>query len=157
MADHDDPQMTPGHSAMDRQLCFAVYSTGLAFNRVYRPLLARLGLTYPQYLVMTILWTGADETVSSISDKLFLDSGTITPLLKRMQAAGLVRRVRDTADQRCVRVLLTEKGEALQREAMAVPQAVMRAAGGENPESGILRDELLRLRAALLSSPPVDN
>lgn len=144
-----------GPAAMDDHLCFAVYSAGLAFNRVYRPLLAELGLTYPQYLVMVILWSGSDETVSSISDKLFLDSGTVTPLLKRLQVAGLVQRVRDTGDQRCVRIHLTETGEGLRQRALDLPEAVITAAGGDNPANKALRNDLLKLRSALLKKPAV--
>src|ERR1700747_3065925 len=92
---------------LSNQLCFAVYSTAHAFNRVYKPLLDSLGLTYPQYLVMLTLWERDRVTVTAIGEQLFLDSGTLTPLLKRLEAAGLLRRSRDRADERQVLVTLT--------------------------------------------------
>src|SRR5436190_22787125 len=98
---------------LGNQLCFAIYSTAHAFNRVYKPLLDALGLTYPQYLVMLILWEREGPSVSEIGERLHLDSGTLTPLLKRLEAAGLVRRARDPADERQVRIALTLKGRAL--------------------------------------------
>src|SRR4030081_4127448 len=85
---------------LDNQLCFAVYSTAHAFNRVYKPLLDRLGLTYPQYLVMLVLWERDDVPLKDIGEKLFLDSGTLTPLLKRLEAAPLVQRTRSSEDER---------------------------------------------------------
>src|SRR5213080_1501934 len=98
---------------LDNQLCFAVYSTAHAFNRVYKPLLDRLGLTYPQYLVMLVLWEEDGLPVKEFGERLFLDSGTLTPLLKRMETAGLVKRTRSTEDERQVIVALTAQGEAL--------------------------------------------
>jgi len=101
---------------LDNQLCFAVYSTGHAFNRVYKPLLDRLGLTYPQYLVMLVLWERDDVAVKDIGARLFLDSGTLTPLLKRLEAAGLIKRTRGTEDERQVLVALTPQGHALREK-----------------------------------------
>ena len=91
-----------GALLLGNQLCFAVYSTAHAFNRVYKPLLDRLGLTYPQYLVMMVLWEGDDVPVKEIGDRLLLDSGTLTPLLKRLEAAGLIKRTRSRHDERQV-------------------------------------------------------
>ena len=98
---------------LDNQVCFAIYSTAHAFNRVYKPLLDRLGLTYPQYLVMLVLWERDDIAVKEIGERLYLDSGTLTPLLKRLEAADLVKRTRSTADERQVLIALTAKGRAL--------------------------------------------
>ncbi len=101
---------------LDNQICFAVYSTAHAFNRVYKPLLDKLGLTYPQYLVMLVLWERDGVPVKDIGERLFLDSGTLTPLLKRLEAAELIKRTRSTEDERQVLIALTAKGEALQGE-----------------------------------------
>src|SRR5438045_5877887 len=98
---------------LGNQLCFAIYSTAHAFNRVYKPLLDRLGLTYPQYLVMLVLWDRDRVLVKDIGQRLYLDSGTLTPLLKRLQAAGLVKRTRNTEDERQVLIALTPPGQAL--------------------------------------------
>ena len=92
---------------LDQQLCFALYSAGLAMNKVYRKLLSQLGLTYPQYLVMLVLWERDQLTVSEIGGRLFLDSATLTPLLKRLQSAKLLDRVRSTEDERQVVISLT--------------------------------------------------
>src|SRR5947209_6616566 len=107
------------------QLCFAVYSTAHAFNRFYKPLLERLGLTYPQYLVMLVLWERDGVAVKDIGERLFLDSGTLTPLLKRMEQAGLVKRTRSSEDERQVLVALTAQGQALKDKARAVPMSIL--------------------------------
>src|SRR6195952_4036155 len=112
---------------LGNQICFAVYSTAHAFNRVYKPLLDKLGLTYPQYLVMMVLWERDGVPVKDIGEKLFLDSGTLTPLLKRMETAGLVRRTRSTEDERQVLIDLTPQGQALREKAKTVPQGVLAA------------------------------
>src|SRR5918993_3722365 len=104
---HTQSKAAQSSARLSRMLCFATYSAGLAFTRVYKPLLELLGLTYPQYLVMVVLWEKDGLTVSEIGEQLFLDSGTLTPLLKRLQAAGLVERGRDPKDERQVRVSLT--------------------------------------------------
>lgn len=95
---------------LSEQLCFSIYSTAHAFNRTYRSLLKDLGITYPQYLVMLVLWEQDDLTVSEIGDRLYLDSGTLTPLLKRLETVGYVTRARDAADERQVRVRLSPQG-----------------------------------------------
>src|ERR1700755_2779116 len=110
---------------LDNQICFAIYSAAHAFNRIYKPLLDGLGLTYPQYLVMLVLWERDDVPLKDIGDRLFLDSGTLTPLLKRMEAADLIKRTRSTADERQVLIALTPKGHALRDKARAVPQAML--------------------------------
>lgn len=134
---------------LDRQLCFAVYSAGHAFNRAYKPLLDPLGLTYPQYLVMLVLWEQDDRTVGQIGDKLRLDSSTLTPLLKRLEAAGHISRVRDSADERQVRVRLTPSGSALRERAAGVPLAMAGAVGQGNDEIERLKAEIIALRDAL--------
>lgn len=131
------------------QLCFAVYSAAHAFNRVYKPLLDALGLTYPQYLVMLVLWEQDGRTVTDIGDRLFLDSGTLTPLLKRLESAGVVRRIRDRDDERQVRITLTSAGVALRDRAETVPLAVACAVGRSPAEIAALRTEVLALRDAL--------
>src|SRR5450432_4787521 len=100
---------------LGNQLCFAIYSTAHAFNRVYKPLLKRLGLTYPQYLVMLVLWERDGLPVKDIGERLFLDSGTLTPLLKRLEAAELVKRTRGTEDERQVLIALTHRGQEIGR------------------------------------------
>ena len=135
---------------LDEQLCFAVYSAGHAFNRVYKPLLDRLGLTYPQYLVMLVLWEQDGMAVKAIGERLQLDSGTLTPLLKRLEAAGLVLRTRNTADERQIQVTLTEAGRALRQVArQVVPEALLCATGGSQPDNNALRDRLIALRDRL--------
>jgi DNA-binding MarR family transcriptional regulator len=137
--------------ALDQQLCFAVYSTMLGFNKVYRPLLKDLGLTYPQYLVMLVLWEGDGLTVSQIGERLFLDSPTLTPLLKRLEAGGLVSRQRSGTDERQVIVSLTTAGRRLQTRAKDVPGCIA-AAMQCTPEAAVaLRANLAALRSALTS------
>ena len=134
---------------LDNQLCFAVYSTGHAFNRVYQPLLARLGLTYPQYLVMLVLWERDGVPVKDIGEKLFLDSGTLTPLLKRLEAADLVKRTRSTQDERQVLIALTPKGQALRERARAVPQAILASSACSVSELSAMKNDLVALRDKL--------
>jgi DNA-binding MarR family transcriptional regulator len=134
---------------LDDFLCFAVYSASHAFNRLYKPLLDELGLTYPQYLVMVTLWERDDRTVGEIGDRLFLESNTLTPLLKRMEAAGLVSRSRDPADERQVRLRLTDEGRALLDKARQVPPCVLEATGLTPEAARRLTDEIGALRTAL--------
>jgi DNA-binding MarR family transcriptional regulator len=122
MSSQNVPARDPLH--LDNQVCFALYSASLALTRTYRGLLAELGLTYPQYLVMLVLWQRDTQTVSAIGEKLFLDSATLTPLLKRLQAAGLVTRTRATQDERQVVIGLTGAGLALRSRAKAVPEGL---------------------------------
>src|SRR6478609_12152752 len=131
---------------LDNQLCFAVYSTGHAFNRVYKPLLERLGLTYPQYLVMLVLWERDGVPLKDIGERLFLDSGTLTPLLKRLEAAQLVRRTRSAADERQVLIALTPQGLALKEKARAVPQSILAATACSVGELLSLKNEIVALR-----------
>lgn len=134
---------------LDQQLCFALYSAGLAMNKVYRKLLAKLELTYPQYLVMLVLWERDQVTVSDIGERLFLDSATLTPLLKRMESAGLLSRQRSAEDERQVVISLTDQGRALKRKAGAVPEGVFCATGCELDEVMGLKRQLNQLRENL--------
>ena len=134
---------------LDTMLCFAVYAAEHAFTRFYKPRLEALELTYPQYLVFLVLWETDDITVKALGDKLFLDSGTITPLIKRLEARGLVRRERDKKDERLVRIVLTLEGRALREKALAVPLAVGEALGGDAEAADMLRTSLHRLREHL--------
>jgi DNA-binding MarR family transcriptional regulator len=137
---------------LDSMLCFAVYAAEHAFTRFYKPRLEALELTYPQYLVFLVLWETDGITVKALGDKLFLDSGTITPLVKRLEARGLLRRERDKQDERQVRIYLTEEGRALREKALAVPLAVGKALGGDGEAAGMLRESLHRLREQLDAS-----
>ncbi len=135
--------------ALDPFLCFAVYSTGLAFNRVYKPLLDRLGLTYPQYLAMVLLWQRDGQAVGELGEKLFLETSTLTPLIKRLESAGYVTRKRDSADERVVRVSLTEAGRAVAEEAACLPEEILQATGMSLDQLGALRDALVEMRGNL--------
>ncbi|WP_338694226.1 MarR family transcriptional regulator [Bradyrhizobium sp. 26S5] len=134
---------------LDNQICFAVYSTAHAFNRVYKPLLDRLGLTYPQYLVMLALWERDDVPVKHLGERLFLDSGTLTPLLKRLEAAELIKRTRSTEDERQVLIALTPQGHALREKAKAVPQSILAASDCTVGELLAMKDEIVALRDRL--------
>ncbi len=135
---------------LDAQLCFALYSTSLAMTKRYRPVLDALGLTYPQYLVMLALWEQDGAGVSALGARLFLDSGTLTPLLKRLAAAGLIERQRADSDERRVVVRLTPAGRALRRRATGIPARLAGATGCALDELAQLTATLQRLRAALL-------
>jgi DNA-binding MarR family transcriptional regulator len=141
--------------ALDKQLCFALYAASLAMTKAYKPLLAPLGLTYPQYLVMLVLWEADGLTVSQLGERLTLDSGTLTPLLKRLEALALVQRQRDTSDERRVLLRLRPAGRALRAHAVAVPQAIACATACDLQQIGLLADQLRTLRQQLqaVSSP----
>ena len=134
---------------LGNQLCFAVYSTAHAFNRFYKPLLDRLSLTYPQYLVMLVLWEQDGMSVKEIGERLFLDSGTLTPLLKRMERAGLVRRTRSSEDERQVIVALTPLGEGLKEKARSLPLSILAASQCSVAELVALKNEVEALRDKL--------
>lgn len=140
--------------ALDHQLCFALYAASLAMTKRYKPLLEPLNLTYPQYLVMLVLWAEDGSTVSQLGDRLTLDSGTLTPLLKRLESQGLVQRLRDAADERRVRLQLTAAGRALKRRAAAVPREIARASGCGLDELASLTRRLTELRERLADPPP---
>lgn len=139
---------------LDRQLCFALYAASLAMTKVYKPLLEPLGLTYPQYLVMLALWEVDGPTVSQLGERLALDSGTLTPMLKRLQALGLVQRQRDAADERRVRVLLTPQGRALRSRAAEVPPRLLHASQCSLDELTALTRQLHALRQRLNEFTP---
>lgn len=148
------PDVTPDTLlSLDNQLCFSLYASSLAMTKLYKPLLAPLGLTYPQYLVMLVLWEHGRLSVNQIGHTLHLDSGTLTPLLKRMANAGLIHRQRDTADERRVLVELTEAGRALQRAARDVPRTLLCRIGLSPDEVAALQDTLGKLRQRLHGSP----
>ncbi|QRG07631.1 MarR family transcriptional regulator [Xanthobacter dioxanivorans] len=139
----------PAFPRVDEFLCFAFYAASHAFTRVYKPLLDKLGLTYPQYLVMVALWDADDQTVGGIGEKLGLESSTLTPLLKRLEALGHVTRARDAADERVVRVRLTAQGGALREAALGIPGCILAATGLDLPRVMALQKEVTQLRAAL--------
>jgi MarR family transcriptional regulator, organic hydroperoxide resistance regulator len=134
---------------LGNQICFAIYSAAHAFNRVYKPLLDRLGLTYPQYLVMLVLWEQDGVTVKEIGQRLHLDSGTLTPLLKRLEAAQFLKRTRNTEDERQVLISLTPQGLAVKDKARGVPQAILTASACSVGELSTIRNELVALRDRL--------
>jgi DNA-binding MarR family transcriptional regulator len=134
---------------LDNQICFAVYSAAHAFNRVYKPLLDLLGLTYPQYLVMLVLWERDDVPVKEIGEKLFLDSGTLTPLLKRLEAAHLVKRTRSREDERQVLITLTPQGHALKEKARSVPPSILAASDCSVAQLVAMKEEIVALRDRL--------
>ena len=139
-----DTHLPPTEAALrlDRQLCFALYSANLAMGKLYRGLLRELDLTYPQYLVMLVLWERDGLTVSEIGERLYLDSATLTPLLKRLEAAGFVTRRRDAHDERKVQIELTDAGRALREKAAEVPAALA-------CQLHLPLDEIVALRATL--------
>ncbi|MFI1293978.1 MarR family winged helix-turn-helix transcriptional regulator [Streptomyces sp. NPDC020792] len=134
---------------LDRQICFSLHAASRAFNGVYRVVLKELGLTYPQYLVMLVLWEHGDTPVKRLGEHLRLDSGTLSPLLKRLEAAGLVHRERSARDERSVEVRLTEEGAALRERALRVPHRIGAATGFTLDEIRELRARLDRLTMAL--------
>ncbi|WP_327115171.1 MarR family transcriptional regulator [Nocardia sp. NBC_01730] len=139
------------HLTLDEQLCFPLYAASRAMTAVYRPKLERLGLTYPQYLVMLALWERDGRSVGDVCHALALDSGTLSPLLKRLEAAGLVERHRSAADERRVDIQLTERGRALRAEAGDIPAEMAEAIGLSPDEFLALRETLRRLTHSLMS------
>ncbi|AQT93409.1 MULTISPECIES: MarR family winged helix-turn-helix transcriptional regulator [Pseudomonas] len=137
---------------LDNQLCFALHSTSLLMTKVYKPLLQALGLTYPQYLAMMVLWEEDGLTVGEISSRLLTDPGSLTPLLKRLEAEGLLSRTRSREDERVVVVELTAAGRALQDKAMGIPQCILGASGLELEQLRKLQGDLIALRANLQAS-----
>lgn len=142
--------MTEKPANLDDLLCFAVHSAAHAIQRANKPLMEKLGLTYPQYLVMVVLWSEDNQTVGSIGDRLFLESSTLTPLLKRLQAAGLVQRVRDATDERQVRIQLTDQGRALAEKAKQTPEWFRHTFCEKSDEARALRQSITRLRDSLI-------
>jgi DNA-binding MarR family transcriptional regulator len=134
---------------LDDQLCYAIYSAGMAIQRVYKPLLDELGLTYPQYLVLNILWREDNLTVGSIAERLALESSTLTPLLKRMEAAGLLRRTRNPANERQVVVGLTDKGRELRSRAGCLADALLSSSGQSPTHLNQINRDVRELRDAI--------
>ena len=136
---------------LDNQLCFALYSTSLAMTKVYKPLLAELELTYPQYLAMLVLWERDGLMVSELGDKLYLDSGTLTPLLKRLEASGYISRIRDVEDERRVYITLTSSGRKLKTRAAKIPACILSASQCSLPELMNLTSQVQALRKQLVA------
>ena len=144
-------KFTPDQALLlDNQLCFALYSASLAMTKLYKPLLDDLGLTYPQYLAMLVLWERDGLMVSQLGERLFLDSGTLTPLLKRLEVAGLISRIRDVQDERRVHIRLTAAGRRLKSRAAKVPGCVLRASQCSIPELTSLTRQIHGLRRRLV-------
>ncbi|MGY4303001.1 DNA-binding MarR family transcriptional regulator [Bradyrhizobium sp. USDA 4369] len=139
---------------LDELLCFGIYAAGHAFNRVYKQLLDDLNVTYPQYLVMVLLWERDDQTVGELGSRLFLESNTLTPLLKRLEALGYIARRRDPSDERQVRISLTPAGAALRAKAATVPACIQAASGLTAAQARQLLIGVTALRAALDSYKP---
>lgn len=137
---------------LDNQLCFALYSSSLLMTKVYKPLLQRLGLTYPQYLAMMVLWQGDGITVGDISARLLTDPGSLTPLLKRLEVEGLLKRTRSRVDERVVELYLTDKGRALHEEAKSIPSCIVNASGQSVEQLMSLKEQLIALRDNLQKS-----
>lgn len=142
---------------LDNQLCFALYSASLALNKVYRKVLAPLKLTYPQYLVMLVLWENDDLGVNEIGEKLFLNSATLTPLLKRLEVSKYVTRTRSETDERHVVISLTKQGLDLKAKAEAIPHAVMCSMDCGITELVDTKERLNTLRDNLIRSPEYKN
>jgi len=134
---------------LDNQLCFALYSTSLAMTKVYKPLLDELGLTYPQYLAMLVLWERDGLMVSELGERLYLDSGTLTPLLKRLEVSGYISRVRDAKDERRVNITLTSSGRKLKTRATKIPGCILSASQCALPELVALTKQVQGLRQRL--------
>ena len=152
----DQTPSTPTPSSdipkLDGQLCFSLYSTSLAMSKLYRKMLAGMGITYSQYLVLMVLWEKNELTVSEIGERLFLDSATLTPLLKRMEQAGLLSRARAASDERQVIISLTDEGRRMQAEATKFPPQLLGASGCEVDQIIELKAQLDALRKNLMNN-----
>nr|WP_229632357.1 MarR family transcriptional regulator [Pseudoduganella danionis] len=133
-------------------MCFAIYSTNLAYSRVYKPVLEALGLTYPQYVTIICLWEQDHQTVKGLSEQLFLEPSTMTPMLKRLEAMGYVSRERDKDDERSVRISLTEAGRQLREQAFDYRDITARAAGLNADEFKVLQKAIVKLRSNLMNA-----
>jgi DNA-binding MarR family transcriptional regulator len=148
----DDRSTPDGHCEallLDNQLCFALYSTSLMMTKVYKPLLQALGLTYPQYLAMMVLWEQDGLTVGDVSTRLLTDPGSLTPLLKRLEGEGLISRTRSKEDERVVLLHLTAQGRELQQQALKMPGCILSASGLGIEQLRELQGDLLKLRGNL--------
>jgi MarR family transcriptional regulator, organic hydroperoxide resistance regulator len=149
---NETPDIFGAMLQLNNQLCFALYSTSLAMTRFYKPLLEELGVTYPQYLALLVLWEQDGLTVSALGERLFLDSGTLTPLLKRLESCGLVTRVRSVEDERRVHIALTAAGRQLKTRAAKIPGCVLSATQCSLPELVALTSQMQALRQRLLAA-----
>ena len=138
---------------LDDQLCFALYTANMAVGRAYKPMLDALGLTYPQYLVLHTLWEEDGRTVGAVAERLELESSTVTPLVKRLEAAGLVARARNPADERQVQVRLTEAGRAIRERCGCLGEALLGRSGLTGAQLAALNTQIQTLRDALARSP----
>ena len=145
------PNKTNVMLKLDNQLCFALYSASLAMTRVYKPLLDELGLTYPQYLAMLVLWERDGLMVSELGERLYLDSGTLTPLLKRLEASGFITRIRDVEDERRVHITLSAAGRQLKTRAAKIPGCILSASQCSLPELVALTQQVQALREHLVA------
>ena len=145
-----EPPLLP----LDAQLCFSIYSTGIAINRVYKPMLDELGVTYTQYLVLSTLWEQDGLTITAISDRLWLEPSTITPAVKRLEAAGYVDRHRNKDDERLVQVFLSAKGKDLHAKTGCLTQTLLERSGFSIPEMIGLNDKVQKLRAGMREAGP---
>jgi len=146
-----DSASSPKVLNVDLQLCFALYSASLSMTKTYKPLLAKLKLTYPQYLVLLVLWEKDGVTVNSIGERLFSDSGTLTPLLKRLEKLGLIQRQRAIEDERKVIITLTEQGKLLQAQAAEIHPQIACSTGCTLTELKELNSQLILLRTNLIN------
>lgn len=137
---------------LDNQLCFALYSTSLMMTKVYKPLLQKVGLTYPQYLAMLVLWESDGITVGELSARLLTDPGSVTPLLKRLEAMELITRTRSSNDERVVQLRVTDAGWEVQKEAKTFPQCILSSSGMTPAALAALKHELVELRRHLHTS-----
>lgn len=149
-SNQDDKKVKAAPLLLDQQLCFALYSANLAMHKVYRKLLTQMDITYPQYLVMLVLWQQDSLTVSEIGERLFLDSATLTPLLKRLENAGLLNRQRSRQDERQVVVSLTDAGRSLRQQAESIPDEIQCASDCSEDEMNSLKLQLNQLRDKLM-------
>jgi MarR family transcriptional regulator, organic hydroperoxide resistance regulator len=140
------------HARLGDFMCFAIYSTNLAYSRVYKPVLEKLGLTYPQYVTIICLWEEDKQTVKGLSEKLFLEPSTMTPMLKRLEAMGYVHRERDSEDERSVRVSLTDAGRQLREQAFAYRDITAKASGLSPEEFRVLQKAIVNLRSNLMNA-----
>lgn len=151
------PRKTDLTQQLENKLCFALYSASLAMTRVYKPLLDGIGLSYPQYLVMLVLWEKDGLMVSELGERLYLDSGTLTPLLKRMEASGLITRIRDVQDERRVHISLTAAGRKLKTKAAGIPACILNASRFSVSELAAFTKQVQVLRASLAAESHVTN
>jgi len=137
---------------LDEHLCYSLYSTSLAIGRAYKPVLDVMGITYPQYLVLQVLWEKDDQPVGAIADRLMLESSTLTPLLKRLEAAGLVGRTRNPEDERQVLIRLTDKGRALREQSVCLAETMLETSGLSIPEINALNDQMRSMRDSIVKA-----